>query len=148
MNAKRANARHEEPEERTMPKHMAVWLDERKAHIFNIHASTIDEATVMASEHHVRHKDPKRARDAKDEHDEAGRFFHELLLSLDGAEEVLVVGPGKTKLAFLRYVQGYDHALESKIVGLETVEFPTDGQLVTYANAYFKRVDRARLTAT
>jgi hypothetical protein len=61
---------------------------------------------------------------------------------LEGAEEVLVVGPSAAKLEFMRYVHKHDQATEAKIVGIETVDHPTDGQLVAYANQYFKRRDR------
>jgi hypothetical protein len=57
--------------------------------------------------------------------------------ALEGAEPILVVGPSTAKLQFLRYVQKHEHALEPKIVGLETVDHPTDGQIVAYAKRYF-----------
>jgi hypothetical protein len=36
------------------------------------------------------------------------------------------------------------HALEPKIVGIETVDHPTDGQLVAHAKHYFQTPDRVR----
>ena len=37
-----------------------------------------------------------------------------------------------------------DHALETKVVGIETVDHPSDGQLVAFAKKYFKRSDGMR----
>lgn len=54
------------------------------------------------------------------------------------------MGPSTAKLAFLKFVHKSDHTLEPKIVGVETVDHPTDRQLVAYANTYFKRVDQLR----
>jgi hypothetical protein len=34
-------------------------------------------------------------------------------------------------------VREHDHGLEGRIVGLETVDHPTDGQLVAFARSYF-----------
>ena len=51
---------------------------------------------------------------------------------------ILVVGPSVTKLRFLRYAQEHDRALESRIAGIETVDHPTDRQIVAYARNYFE----------
>jgi hypothetical protein len=42
-----------------------------------------------------------------------------------------------TKLHFLRYVQRHDHALEARIVGIESADHPTDAQLVAHVRHYF-----------
>jgi hypothetical protein len=59
-------------------------------------------------------------------------------LALADANEILIVGPSTAKLHFLNHVHQHDHALLPKIVGLETVDHPSDGQLVAYAKEYFK----------
>jgi hypothetical protein len=41
-------------------------------------------------------------------------------------------------------VHQHDHALEAKVVGIETVDHPSDGQIVAFAKKYFKRADRMR----
>jgi hypothetical protein len=46
-------------------------------------------------------------------------------------------GPSTAKLQFERYLHEHDRALEVKIVGLETVDHPTDAQLVAYVKEYF-----------
>ena len=51
---------------------------------------------------------------------------------------MLVVGPSTAKLEFLRYVHKHDHGLETQIEGVETVDHPSDKQLVAYARKYFK----------
>jgi hypothetical protein len=39
----------------------------------------------------------------------------------------------------------HDRALERKIVGIETVDHPTDGQIIAYAKKYFRLGERIRL---
>jgi stalled ribosome rescue protein Dom34 len=127
-----------------MSNHVAVWLDHKEAHVFEIHLEKVKEL-VMAAPHRIHHKHPKGAEGGVKEHPEdAKRFFHEIARSLEGAEQVLVVGPSTAKLEFLRYVHAHDHALGAKIVGIETVDHPTDGQLVAYAKTYFERVERTQ----
>jgi hypothetical protein len=39
-------------------------------------------------------------------------------------------------------VHKHDHALEPKILGIETLDHPTDGQLVAYVRHYFYAKDK------
>jgi len=123
-----------------MSKHVAVWVDHKEARIFSLHPESTDEATVMAPLHNIHHKHPTGPDGAKEHPDDAKRFFHEVGRGLEGAEEILLAGPGSAKLELLRYLQNHEHALERKIVGIETVDHPTDKQFVAFAKKCFKRV--------
>jgi len=124
-----------------MPKHVAVWIDHKEARVLRVEPHPVDEVTIEPA-HHIHNKHPRGPEEAKEHPEDAKRFFHEVAGSLEAAEEILVVGPSTAKLEFLKYVHKHDHALEPKIVGIETVDHPTDGQLVAYAKQYFKRRDR------
>jgi hypothetical protein len=52
-------------------------------------------------------------------------------------------GPSTAKLDFIRYLHKHEPALESRIVGIENVDHPTNNQLVAYTKTYFKLDDRA-----
>ena len=127
-----------------MTKHVAVWLDHKEARIFSIHPESTEESTIAAPLHNIHHKHPRGAAEPKAHPDDAKRFFHEIAQALGDAENILVVGPGAAKLEFLKYAHQHDHALGPKIVGMETVDHPTDGQIVAYAKKYFKASDRMR----
>jgi stalled ribosome rescue protein Dom34 len=121
-------------------RHVAVWIDHQEARIFHVDDATIDETTVRAPAHHV-HRHPKPT--AEHNHpDDAHHFFQAVARALEGAERVLVVGPSTAKLQFIRYAHKHDPKLEPRIVGVETVDHPTDGQLVAYAKRYFVADDR------
>ncbi|MDP9034423.1 MAG: translational machinery protein [Myxococcota bacterium] len=119
-----------------MSKHAAIWIDHKEARIFHVTPDKADEMTVTAPQH-VHNKHPKGPEGAKEHPDDAKRFFHEVARSLEGTEEILIVGPSTAKLDFIRYVHKHDHALEPKIVGVESVDHPSDGQLIAYAKKYF-----------
>ena len=63
---------------------------------------------------------------------------------LEGAERVLIVGPSTAKLQFVRHAHKHDPALEPRIVGVETVDHPTDRQLVAYSKRYFALDERVQ----
>jgi stalled ribosome rescue protein Dom34 len=116
---------------------MAVWIDGNEARIFHVDANRFDEATVRSPQHHL-HRHPKDQETKVHNHpDDEYRFFREVSQSLAGADAILVVGPSMTKLHFFRYVQKHNPALESRIVGLETVDHPTDRQIVAHVRSYF-----------
>jgi stalled ribosome rescue protein Dom34 len=71
-------------------------------------------------------------------------FFDEIVAATADTREVLIAGPGTAKTAFKTYVDKKHHTMTDKIVGVETVDHPSDGELLAYARKYFKRVDNLR----
>jgi stalled ribosome rescue protein Dom34 len=125
----------------TSNRHVAVWIDHHEAHIFHVDAESADEKTVCSPAPHV-HRHPKGAGSEHNHPDDAHKFFRAVAQALEGAERVLVVGPSTAKLQFIRYAYKHDSTLEPRIVGVETVDHPTDGQLVAYSRRYFAADDR------
>jgi stalled ribosome rescue protein Dom34 len=120
--------------------HAAVWLDHHEARIVHVQLESFDEATLRAPQHHI-HRHPKGPTEGHNHPDDQHRFFHDVARALDDVAEVLVVGPSTGKLQFVRYLHEHDRALEKRIVGIETLDHPTDGQLVAYVKSYFKVKD-------
>jgi stalled ribosome rescue protein Dom34 len=124
--------------------HVAVWIDHKEARIFHIAAEKNDEVSVTVPLHHLHRKHPRGAEGVKEHPEDTKRFFHEVVGALESAEELLIVGPSTAKLDLIRYIHQHAHALEPRVVGIETVDHPSDGQLVAYARTYFKRIDGTR----
>jgi uncharacterized protein len=115
------------------PFHAAVWIDRHQAKVFHVDEQRFDESLIRAPNAHVR-RDPAAA----------DQFNHRVAQALETAGEVLIVGPGSAKLDLLKHVQKHHRALADKIVGIETVDHPTDNQLVSYIRKYFHAEDRMR----
>ncbi len=125
-----------------MSKYVAVWLDHKEARIFSLNADGADEAKVLAPLHNVHHKHPRGQDGGKEHPNDAKQFFADVCRNLTTAEEILVVGPGSAKLELIRYLHQHEKGLEPKVVAVETVDHPTDGQIIAYAKTAFKRIDR------
>jgi len=126
-----------ESESETTVKHAVVWIDQKEARIFEVDADKIEEAIVHARGPHIhRHVNEEDLR-VRNHPDDERRFFGEVARALQEQGQVLLVGPSMTKLHFLRYLQRHDHALEGRIVGIESADHPTDAQLVAHLRAYF-----------
>ncbi|MFZ4738676.1 MAG: translational machinery protein [Bradymonadia bacterium] len=125
-------------------KQVVVWIDHKEARIFPIEPGESAAVTINAPSHFIHHKHPLGPEGAKAHPEDAKRFFHEVTRTLEGVEAVLIVGPSTAKLELIKYVHQHDHLLEPRIVGVETVDHPTDGQLVAYAKKYFTQSDAPR----
>lgn len=121
-----------------MGRHAAVWMDQREARLFHVEPESFDESTLHAPHHVFRHPKPQGDRHHPEEEQ---RFFDELGRALAGADEILVVGPSTAKLHFLRYLHKHAHEVEAHVVGIETVDHPTDKQLAAYVRSYFVKID-------
>lgn len=117
--------------------HVAVWIDHKEAKIFHIDAETFDATTVKAPHHHL-----TRKADEQGAHSASKPFFDDVATALGGAEQVLLVGPSTAKLEFHRHLHTHNAALEKRIVGVETLDHPTDGQFAAYVRQYFHGKDR------
>jgi hypothetical protein len=126
----------------TMAKHVAVWIDHREARVIEFHPDSADESTVSAPPHNDHHKHTRGQEGLKEHPEDEKRFFHDLVATLQRAEELLIVGPGSAKLEFSRYLHTHDRLLEANVVGIETVDHPSDAQVVAFAKSYFKKTAR------
>jgi len=121
----------------------AVWIDHNEARVFHVSEGAFDEATLKAPRHHL-HRHPKGGTAEHNHPDDLRHLFEEVAHALEGAEQILVVGPSTAKLQFLRFAREHAKAIESHIVGVETVDHPTDAQLVSHIKQYFHVTDRVR----
>jgi stalled ribosome rescue protein Dom34 len=117
-------------------RHTVLWIDHQEARIFGVEAGKLDESTIHAPHLHL-HRHPKGAPAEHNHPEDLHHFFRDVARALDGAEQILIVGPSTAKVEFFRFVHRQDPALEPNVVGIETVDHPTDGQLVAYAKRYF-----------
>jgi stalled ribosome rescue protein Dom34 len=124
-----------------MPTHAVIWIDHKEARVFHVHPEATEATTVLAPQHHL-HRHPKGRGEAREHPDDARRFFGEVARTLDGVDALLIVGPSSAKLEFFRYVHEHERRLESTVVGIESADHPTDGEIVARAKNYFAASDR------
>jgi stalled ribosome rescue protein Dom34 len=123
--------------------HVVVWIDHQEAHViqFNAEASASEVIKTKSKHGHVHQKSGVLgAGHANPDQN----YLHDVALAVSGAGEILIVGPGSAKLELLKHVNKHDPKVSEKIVGVETIDHPSDGQLLAYAKKYFIRVDNLR----
>ena len=121
--------------------HAVVWLDHSEAHVMHISPDDVEKSVVHPSKPHA-HLHAKRGHVGGGREPEDKSYYHAIVEALSDAQEILVVGPAQAKLQLIKHIHAHDHALADKVVGVETVDHPSDAQLVAYARKYFVAKDR------
>ncbi len=122
--------------------HAVVWLDHSEAHVMHFNAEAVESEKIRSHSRHKLHTKsgvPGSGHATEDE-----KYYHEVAHAVAGALEILIVGPSTAKLALIKHMQKHDHAIAEKVVGIESVDHPSDGQLLAFARQYFERADRMR----
>lgn len=121
--------------------HAVVWIDHAEAHVMQISPDDVEKSIVQPTKPHqrlhIRSGIPGSGRAPEDQ-----AYYHQVVEALAGAQEILIVGPAQAKLQLIKHIHVHDPALVSRVVGVETVDHPTDGQLVAYARKYFRAKDQ------
>lgn len=130
--------------------HAVVWLDHAEAKVFAFNAESVEAKVIHAhvGPHGTAHGSPRVHHKAnvigsgKVQNEPV--FFGQVAAALQGASEVLVLGPGVAKDEFVKHLRVRVPAVAGRIVGTETADRITDNQIVAHARAYFARTDRTR----
>ncbi|MEI9804682.1 MAG: translational machinery protein [Pseudolabrys sp.] len=121
--------------------HAVVWIDHREARVFHFSPTDVDKL-VLHPDHptkHIHHK----ANEIGSGHAAADHeFLHAVAQSIADAGAVLITGPANAKNQLVKHIDEHDPKLMKIIAGVETVDHPSDGELVSYARHYLKAADR------
>ncbi len=122
-----------------MHPHALVWIDAREARIIDPDVPHAAARVITVHPHghdHQKHPDDGR-RHTHDSH-----HFAEVAKALEGSRHVLIVGPAQTPKQLATWIGDHAKNLASAVVGVETMNHKTDGELGDYARHYFKAKDR------
>lgn len=120
--------------------HIVVWLDHTEANIIEFSPDAAEHEILRISS---RHANPyaseihSRIPDAV----EQAPYFDAIANALPRALQILIVGPGLEKMAFIKHLLRHRQQRAEKIVGVETVARPGDTQLLALARKYFLKAD-------
>jgi stalled ribosome rescue protein Dom34 len=121
--------------------HAVVWIDHQNATAWHFSPTEQSNTVVHAHDQHQRvhtrkssHGGHKSPADPK--------FFDEVAHALEGAHEILIIGPAQTKTEFATYLKDKHPQVGRAIVAVESADHPTDAQVLAYARKHFPALDR------
>lgn len=121
--------------------HAIVWIDHHEAKVFFVEAHDVEKIKVLPDHAHSRVHLGGTADKGKKLKEDQG-YYHHVVEALKDAAEILVVGPAQAKLELVKHISKHDHNMLGRIVGVESVDHPSDGQIAKYARNYFKIADK------
>jgi stalled ribosome rescue protein Dom34 len=114
--------------------HAVVWVDHHHAQVLHLDGASVQTQKIKAHSHHTR----QHGSQVRTEHE----FFGEVCDALTNIKEVLVTGSHKAQADFRHYLNKHRAQIAPRVVGWETVDHPTEGQLVALARRFFVAHDR------
>lgn len=121
--------------------HAIVWIDHREAKIFHFNMTEVDRMILHPHDpsRHIHHK----ANAIGDGNAPLDReFFEQVAEAIADAKAILITGPASAKSELAAHIARRHPDLARGVVGVETIDHPSDGALVAVARIYFKAEDR------
>jgi len=120
--------------------HAVVFVDHQAAQVLQFDAEHVEASKVKSHSHHTAQHGSK----VRTEHE----YFSQVCDALDGVAEILAVGPHTGVTDFEHYVRKHRPDTAKRIVDFQTVDHPSENQLVALARKYFLKYDRMAGTPT
>jgi stalled ribosome rescue protein Dom34 len=119
------------------PTHAVVWLDFHQAKIFLIQAEDVEARRIEADtpQRQIHHK--AQVRGSGHVRDDR-TYFEAILAAVEEADSWLIAGPGGTKKDLEKYLDGHGEELKRKLVAVESMDQPTEGELLKQARKLFE----------
>lgn len=113
--------------------HAVLSIDHHHAQLLQFDGRHVKSQRLRAHGQHLR----KHGHNEHGEHE----FFGEVRDALQGITEVLVVGTRTGLAGFRHYVEKHRASCARQIAGYESVNQPTEGELLALARRYFQKYD-------
>jgi stalled ribosome rescue protein Dom34 len=123
--------------------HAVLWIDHHEARITYFNADEAEDVKIHPA-HPARHLHCKAGsvdgRRASEDHD----FYRRVADAVAEARAVLVTGPANAKTELMKHIERHSPQIAERVVGIETLDHPSEAALVAHARKYFRGADRMR----
>ena len=121
--------------------HAVIWIDHKEAHVMFLSedASEAEVIKTKSSHSHLHHKGGEVG-SGRVPYDE--KYLHSVIQAVNESKELLIIGPGSAKLELIKHAHHHDPQIAAKIVGVETVDHPSDKEILAYARKFFYKADQ------
>lgn len=121
--------------------HVIAWVDHTQAHIIHFNPEAAESEIIKTHSTHP-HLHNKSGAQGSGHAPENSHYFDAIATAVNDAQEILIVGPGLEKLSLVKHLIKHHHDVAEKIISVETIDHPSDGQLLNYARKYFLKADQ------
>jgi len=122
------------------PYHAIVWMDHREAKIFALDGDVqyvrVENPSGDARVHH------RAGAIGSGHHRENAEYLRSVANAVAASQEIVVTGPAQAKTELVDWLKLHAPQTAKRIVGIETLDHPTHGEIVAFARRYFRAIDR------
>ena len=121
--------------------HAVVWIDHQETRIFEFGQTGIELHRIRAGGDGgtIHHKSGTvgSGHAPIDKH-----YLRAIVDALTPNHEILIVGHGTAKTELAHFIRDHAPALAPRIMGVETLDKPTEGEVIAFARKFFEIKDR------
>ncbi|MEJ1968974.1 MAG: hypothetical protein WDN03_10160 [Rhizomicrobium sp.] len=121
--------------------HSVVWIDHKETRIFEFGTGGIEHHRIHPGERqgNIHHKAGSvgSGHSHEDKH-----YLSAIADALKPNHEILIVGHGQAKIELAHYIRDHVPALAPRIMGIEALDNPTEGEVVAFARKFFEEKDK------
>lgn len=121
--------------------HAVVWIDHLQAKVFFFDRNGFELHELKTTLPHRQTHNKAGTLDGKRSPPDQG-FYHDVAVALEPAMEWLIVGPGSAHIELEEHLRNHHPQLVDRIIGVQTVDHPSDSQIVAHARSFFRAADR------
>ena len=123
--------------------HAIVWIDHLEAKVFYFDEMDVDRIMLQP------HKPNRRIHCNTDSIGNVNTplnqgFFERVEEAINKSEEILITGPASGKSDLAAHIKRHRPEIARCVVGIETIDHPSDGALIAVARICFKAGERLR----
>ena len=121
--------------------HAVVWIDHAETRIFEFGTGGIEHHRIRPTDRrgNIHHKSGTvgSGHEHEDKH-----YLAAIASALKPNHEILIVGHGQAKIELAHHIRDHVPALALRIMGVETLYHPTEGEVIAFARNFFEKKDR------
>jgi stalled ribosome rescue protein Dom34 len=120
--------------------HAVVWIDHSEARVFSFGTDGVENKRIRPVEHGGNIHHHAGSVGAGHAHEDKS-YLTAIADSLLSAREILIVGHGEAKTTLAHFIRDHVPTLAPRVMGVETLDHPTDPEIVAFARKFFERKD-------
>lgn len=124
--------------------HALVWLDHQVAKVFHFNKDTNETETVHSSHSHEHLHHKANAGDSGHAPVDK-RYLEKVCAAIANSGAILIAGPAGAKIELHTFIKQKHPQLAARISAVETLDHPSDGELLAHGRRFFRADDRMRL---
>ena len=122
-------------------RHTVIWLDHYEAIVMHVHPEGAESVRISSDrERENRQLHRKSGEPGAGHRPDDVDFYASIARALADSEVILVSGPGLAKTSFVGYLEHRHAEIARRIVSIDSLDHPTEGQLKNYGQMHFTRL--------